>query len=276
MNAWAASLPRSQLDALIELREEADIRIAEHGGRVWLRGPDWNATVDRLLRGIPDARRFRLFDDGRLVPANSTLATDRLPELEWSPLRSALSLRLDLAERRPLGNATIERVELRLVRERSEVGGVGGVGGRSDVVGVGGVGGPDALIASANLVLTTVADWCAFVEASPRAMWEGAAFAADASGRCVVLAARGVGVRGERWRERDGIAAPMGWRWEPAVAAGLLRRCLFLADGDVALWFPENHIERIEAASFVRASRSAARETRMRWLAATAPTRGEG
>jgi hypothetical protein len=273
MNAWAASLPRSQLDALIELREEADIRIAEHGGRVWLRGPDWNATVDRLLRGIPDARRFRLFDDGRLVPANSTLATDRLPELEWSPLRSALSLRLDLAERRPLGNATIERVELRLVRERREVGGVGGVGGRSDV---GGVGGPDALIASANLVLTTVADWCAFVEASPRAMWEGAAFAADASGRCVVLAARGVGVRGERWRERDGIAAPMGWRWEPAVAAGLLRRCLFLADGDVALWFPENHIERIEAASVVRASRSAARETRMRWLAATAPTRGEG
>jgi hypothetical protein len=270
MNAWAASLPRSQVDALIELREEADILVAEHGRRVWLKGPDWNATVDRLLRGIPDACRFRLFADGRLVPANSTLATDRLPELEWSPLRSALSLRLALAERPPLGNATIERVELRLVRE---LGDVGGVGELSDV---GGVGGPDTLSESANLVLTTVADWCAFVEASPRAMWEGAAFAADARGRCVVLAARGVGVRGERWRERDGIAAPLGWRWEPAVAAGLLRRCLFLADGDVALWFPENQIERIEAASFVRASRSAARETRMRWLAATAPTRGEG
>jgi hypothetical protein len=141
MNAWAASLPRSQLDALIELREEADIRIAEHGGRVWLRGPDWNATVDRLLQGIPDARRFRLFDDGRLVPANSTLATDRLPELEWSPLRSALSLRLDLAERRPLGNATIERVELRLVRERSGSAGSAGSAGVAMLAGLAGLAG---------------------------------------------------------------------------------------------------------------------------------------
>ncbi len=257
MNDWAASIPRSQTDALLTLRDVPDVRVATDGEWLWISGPGWSATIDRLLCGIPNARRFRLHADGRLTPVNATLATARLPTLAWSPLRLQLTLGFPLtthAGPAEQAGAPMERMAVRLIRASEAA---------------------DPTPSSANLLLTTVEAWCGFVEQSPRALWEQAAFAADSHGRCLVRAADGIAVRGERWRERDGIAAPLGWRWEPEVAPRVLQRLWLLDDGDLALWFPDNRVERIEAASFVRASRSAARDTRRRLLPTNSSTSGE-
>jgi hypothetical protein len=279
MNAWAAAIPRAYVDMLLPLRDLADVRVADDGEWFWVHGPGSNEKLDQLLCGIPQARRFRVRADGWLTPVEATLPTGKLPPLAWGPLRERLTLLFpesaELRSRHSAGpsvpaSGSVERTAVRLVRASPPT-----VSSLGSAAGSAAEQAAKQATKPANVVLTTVADWCAFVERSPRATWENTDFAADARGRCIVRvaaaqaqtqAANALAVRGERWREDSGIATPLGWRWAPAIDSRILHRMWLLADGDLALWFPDEHVERIEAAWFARTSRSAVRETRRRLL----------
>ena len=64
---------------------------------------------------------------------------------------------------------------------------------------------------------------------------------------------------GQRWIDREGIAVPAGWHWLPPVEAAIVRAVFALAPGDFVLWQSDGTWQRIRAADFMPAGRSAVR-----------------
>jgi hypothetical protein len=113
----------------------------------------------------------------------------------------------------------------------------------------------------ATLLLTTLAAWSAYATSAPAARLRPLRFAVAADGRAIVVGAPLPPIPGRRFAERDGIAVPCGFAWDPPVEPAVLREVLQLDAGDLALLDESGACEHIESAHFARASRAAVRAT---------------
>jgi hypothetical protein len=125
---------------------------------------------------------------------------------------------------------------------------------------------PMVLVRSAQLdvpsvLLTTIDRWNDYAIRAPQVRLDRWQFAADEGGRVVIRGQPLPPLAGQRWVEQDGIAVPAGWWWSPPVEATIVRLVLGLEADDFALWQLDGTWERIGAARFVRASRTAVRAT---------------
>ncbi len=152
-----------------------------------------------------------------------------VPELRWEPLRAFFQPRLPLA---PLPGRSAAPLALRLVRSAAEE--------------------------SCSALLLARAEWLAWCLRAALVRLERLEFAASADGRVYVRGLPLPPLAATAYVERDGLALPAGWRFEPPLAAARVAARLQLAPGEVAVFGPEG-VERIPAEAFVRASRAAAR-----------------
>ncbi|MCA9062703.1 MAG: hypothetical protein KDA96_06575 [Planctomycetaceae bacterium] len=83
---WALCLPLSQVERAGCLRDDSDVCAAIEGTRLWLCGPDNEATRWGLLAAIAETGVFQLTDRQQLIRRGSRVPVDRLPQLDWQPI----------------------------------------------------------------------------------------------------------------------------------------------------------------------------------------------
>ncbi len=212
------------------LRLVPGLSVCERPGEVWLQGDAPDESLDARLRALPGAQRFAVLPDRQLVATGARVPHGHLPDGPWQPLARWLEVRL----RAPgLAGKAGRRVPVRLVRCSAE--------------------------AEPAVLVTTLAAWEAYAVAAPQVRLDRWSFALGAAGEVVVRGSPLPPIPGEAFVEREGVAVPAGWAWEPAVDAAVLRDVLGLCAGDLALLRAGGGWDHVAADSFVRASRSAAR-----------------
>jgi hypothetical protein len=253
---WAVSIPAGESRSLAALRGIAGLEVAagpapeaparspdapgDDPGVLWLRGPPGpDESLDRLLRRVPGARRFRVGTGGRLTEAGRRLAvSDRLPEAGWTPLASYL--------------VPAEFAGLGLVPPPPAPGPVAV---------------PLRLVPAAGRPLEAAAllcDWPRFARwalGAPGVRLARLAFAVSGAGEVLVVGLPPPPLAGCRLWRAGSILVPCGSAWSPAVDAAVLARALALSPGDLGLLAPSGEIDVIPAAGLVAASRSSVRAT---------------
>jgi hypothetical protein len=229
---WAACLPRTAAATLGPLRRLAGVTVHEAREEVWLQGNGADEALERSLRALPGARRFAVLSDGQLLESGKRVPYGFLPDGAWQPLAQWLAVRLDAAG---LAGRLAERVPLRLVRS--------------------------ALVREANVLLTSLQAWRAYGSEAAQVRLERWSFAVNDAGSVVVRGEPLPPLPGQHFVEVEGVAVPAGWTWQPAVEAAVLRELLGLRDNDLALLHPDGTWDHVSGDNFVRASRSAIRQS---------------
>jgi len=229
---FALSLPRTEAGRLGPLRLWSALEVCEAGEAIWLRAARLDDEQWDFCRRLPGADRYEVLGDGQLLPAGALVPRGYLPEGPWAPLAEWQPLELPAAA---ASLAAPPRIALRLT--------------------------PVHEPRAASWLLTSLAEWCEYVEMAPQARLARWSFAADSTGRVVVRGAPLPPLRGVQYVEESGIAAPAGWHWSPPVEAAIVRDVFGLELGDSALWFANGSWQKIPAGDWVRATRSAARLT---------------
>lgn len=231
--AWALRLPLRDAGALAALRLAEGVEVGEHAtaGEVWLRGKTGGEALVALLAALPATARYTWLPDGRLQPRGELLAVQRLPEVEWRPVREWQQCVLPVAR---LAAEPPPPVQLALV--------------------------PGHAARPANAALVSLADFAAWVLAAPALRLAPLRFAATTHGRCLVLGAPLPALPCRACVEELGLVVPAGLTWRPAVSALVVRRTLHVTNDAVVLW-DETGAQVLAAELFLPVSRGALRAT---------------
>ena len=229
---WVVRFFRDDLTILGRLRRCPGLTVCESEGVAWLRGTTIDEHLEPLLAALPAGHKFDVLPDGQLRAPGRCVPCGRLPTGEWTRLDVWLRPKLPAVL---FPGCTDERVPLRLVRSPQ--------------------------VSEPTLLRTTLAAWVAYASRAPQVRLDRWAFAASATGEVLVRGAPLAPLPGVHWVERQGIAVPAGWVWEPAVEPAVIRELLELEPDDLVLWHPDGQYDRLACGDFVRATRSAVRLT---------------
>ena len=230
VEGWVVRLPIAAAAEACGLRLFAGVEVVEAAGILWLRGRGEDAAVRRQLLSLPALGRYVWRADGRLRPEESLLATERMPELPWAPLRSWAKIEPPVA-RLPASEA--ERTELRLV--------------------------PAVSVAPSSALLMKFSDWEAWALQAPVARLERLSFAAS-SDLALVRGTPIPAAPGKHFVEAQGVLIPAGLACEPAVSTAVLRRLWRVGEDDVVVW-DETGVRIWGRELFVPATRANVRAT---------------
>src|SRR5262245_14101057 len=97
---WALRLPFNAAGALRGLRLLEGIELGEDSVacEFWLRGRGGDETTTGALRGLPATMRYEWLPEDQLRRVGALLVSDRLPVIDWQPLRAWLRVRLPMAQ----------------------------------------------------------------------------------------------------------------------------------------------------------------------------------
>jgi hypothetical protein len=229
---WVFLLAPSDEAALAPLRLAAGLEIAPGNQALWLRGPAPDEALARALSALPATARFERLANDRLRPLDSRIASQRLPDLRWTPLAKWCQVALPPAA---LAGTPPGPVPLRLVRSTEEQ--------------------------PPNLLLVDLETWTNFALRAAEVRLRPLRFAVSAERRVLVRGLPLPPLPGGRFVERGNVAVPAGFAWQPAVPVEVVRR-LFAASGDaLVLWQADGSCVRLHSDHFIPATRGAARET---------------
>ncbi len=229
---WAIRLDRADAPAAGGLRGRAGVEVREEGASVWLRGPAFAYPEgDIELRTLPAVERYSIIEDGGLVPPGGAVPRGRLPGDGWRPMSSWLVLEPQVAA---LPGERPATVEVRVVRGGEE--------------------------REACVLVADGAAFHAWADVAPDVRLRPLELAVDGA-RALVRGRPLPPIPGERFVADGGIAVPCGHRWDPPIEAGVLRAVLDVEAGGLALLAPGGTVERVPAAAFVTATRSAVRRS---------------
>ncbi len=233
---WVARMAVADAPQLAALRLVPGLEFGEMAGVIWLRGPALAEGLLLGLRRISGLELYRILPGGALRREGMRVPEGRLPPMRWQPLRNAFPVRL------PLSSIAATRVE-------------------NDVARV-----PVKLVRSANerpagALLTDILTWLDWATKAPEIRLNALRFAAAQSGRVWIEGKPLPPIAGERYHLSEGVAAPAGYEWSPALDPKVLARWLSLAAGDTAFCDVEGRWEIIKTEQFIPATRAAARLT---------------
>ncbi len=240
--AWALCLLQSSWERLGDFRLETGFRVREEGDRLWLQGPSFSSALERRLLALPALERHQITADGNLLPRGTRLHLGALPQEGWMPLDRWLELRPATPSSSTLRQ--LEPVRVRVVGSDRET--------------------------EPSLLLTDMDTWKDYAVRAPAIRLDPLRFAAASDSRVVIQGTPLPAVRGVRYVERDGVAVPCGFRWEPAVAAGVLRTRAGTGPGDLLLLSRDGSMEIIPEEWIIPVTRSAVRITAASLTTATA------
>ena len=227
---WAARLRRADARLAASLRLRANVEACESGDDLWLRGAGMTEDLDVELRKIAPEQRYDVLPDGQLKPDGLRIPEGKLPRADWRPLIEYIT-----PEAPPAASpGVVERLSLKLVRSETEK--------------------------PATLLVTTFHAFADYAETAPSLRLDPLRFAAD-GGRALLRGTPLPPLPGTRYVEEHGVAVPAGWSFSPSVGTAVIRALLELDGDDVALFATDGSFERIRAAQFVPARRSAVRLT---------------
>ncbi len=229
--SWALCLSRAEADSAARLRQIPHVEVCEVADNVWLRGP-YREEIASLIYTMPTGVRYRVLDDGQLVPWGARVPKGQLPAGNWRPLAGWFELSLPTAA---LPDTLPSRAGLRLVRDLQE--------------------------RTPTLLVLPVDRWLRYAETAPQVRLDELQFAADECRQVLVRGTPAPPLAGERLVEECGIAVPAGWWWSAAVDGPVLRELLGLEAGELAILRLDGRVDRIAEGDFVRATRSAVRQT---------------
>lgn len=230
-HAWAIRIDASRAAAAASLRLRSGIEACEAGESVWLRGPDGGEELALELKRLPGAERYEVLPGGLVREEGKRVPAGKLPDGPWT---SAAAWSGPAAQEASLPAELTQRVKPRLERTGRE--------------------------RPANVLRLSRAAFVGWAETAATVRLRPLAFAA--SGEEVVVRGEPLPpVKGLTYAEEGGLAVPCGWALIPEAGTAAWRERLALAEGDVALFNTDGSFERVPAAAFVRASRSAARAT---------------
>lgn len=232
VEAWALRLPRVNAAALMPLRLAPGIELGEDGESLWLRSRRGDDTLRAALRALPAVARFDWLPENRLRPAGAWLGAERLPELQWYPLREWLRLAFPPAR---LPADTPPPVLLELVASSCE--------------------------RTANARLLLLDAWLEWARSAPTLRLGKLRFAASSEGHCLVLGSPLPPLPGRACVEEHGVVVPAGLAWRPAVPASLVRRVVGAPEGAL-VWWDEAGARVLGSELFVAATRTAIAATR--------------
>lgn len=229
---WVVRIDKGEVESLAKLRLAQGAEVCEQEQEVWVRGESLDEPLARLLRRHPHARRHWVLADDQLVSPGKSVPRGYLPGGPWIPLRDWLTIRLPAAVPAERIGA---RVPVRMVRSAEQ--------------------------RQASVLVTDVFQWQTYGSCAPQVRLERWHFAAAAERRVVVRGCPLPPLPGQRYVEEEGVAVPAGWMWSPPVEAAVMRELLALEGLDLALLHHDATWERIPSGQFVRATRSAIRQT---------------
>ncbi len=227
---WAVCLLRSDAGSLGRLWQIAGIEVCENARNVWLRGHNFDETTDNTLRTLPGVRRFTVLPDQQLIPFGNAVPKGFLPEGTWTGLREWMSIQLPTAG---FSGVCTNKIVLELIRCH--------------------------IPSEPNVLVTTWATWSDYAKEAAQVRLDPLSFAMTNGERVTIRGTPLPPIRGRRFVQRQGIAAPVGWTWTPPVDADVVREILRLETNDMALLQANGAWEHILADEFVQASRSAVR-----------------
>lgn len=197
---WAIRVSLNHLMRVGELRLMSAVHASIIGDILWLRGEGLDAELHRVLAPIADGPVFQVAADRRLTPFGAAVPIERLPEVDWKPLREILMPVLPSSQ---MAVVQLPRVRLRLERTMLEQ--------------------------EAALLVT---DWPSFQEwalSAPEIRLRGCRFAVcrDAltalgnrtapTHRVAIMGQPLPPIVGERFWLAGSIAIPLGFHWVPHV-----------------------------------------------------------
>jgi hypothetical protein len=229
---WLICLARQDAAALATVRLTPGLEVAETEEHVWVRGHKPDERVAAQLKGLPALHRYEVTQDNYLRRIDERIPRQPLPQFKWQPLQHWLQVKCAPAA---LPAQAPDRSLIVLVRSFDE---------RA----------PDLLLVSLNT-------WLAFAEVASEVRLQRLSFAANDRGEVLVRGQPLPPLPGERYVLLENIAVPAGYRWEPAVAAGVVAHCFGVPASSIALWRDDGTVEQISAEQFIPATRSAARST---------------
>jgi hypothetical protein len=227
---WAICLGKADLAAVGRLWQVAGTDVCELPDQIWLRGPALDEKLHRRLAAMPAARRFHVLPDGQLQAVTSHVPKGWLPKGPWIPLRQWLALRLPTAGLTGRSDRSVPMILVRSTRPEN-----------------------------ASVLLTTIDCWATYAVEAPQVRLKRWRFAVADDGRVIIWGQPLPPLCGERWVDHNGVAVPAGWCWSPPVEASIVGAVFGLQPGDLALWQTDGTWQRISAADFVPAGRSAVR-----------------
>lgn len=227
--AWAICLARADAPAVAALRLSPGIELGDDAGNIWLRGKTLDETLARSLSALPATGRFEWLPGDALRANGSRIPVGRFPNISWRPLATWSQVQAAAA----LPGEQPPRVRLRLVRSSHE--------------------------AAPSVLKTTFDAWMDFTLSAGAIRLAPLRFAVSASGAVIVAGRPLPPLPGRQFVEREGIAVPAGFSWQPAVEAEVVRRA-FQASGDaLVIWDEDDSFIRLHAEQLLPASRSGVR-----------------
>ena len=216
---------------------------------LWLQG-DFATLADGSLRQhlarqllcLNHAEVFGITDEQWLVPLGKRLPTDRLPQLDWRPLRELLHFELPVAS---IVGGSVRPVGLKLVRGPS----------RFQHSGVS----PTMWLGSLDTLLKWVGD-------SPLQSFVNLEFACDGSGLAAVKGERLPALPGARYCVFGSVAIPLGWHWQPEFTPETVNQLFGMEDGALAIWLEDDSWQEIPCGGFLPLGRGSVRMTAARLI----------
>lgn len=229
---WVIQLARNDAEALASLRRHTDIQIGEDNEALWLSGKMANESLALALQALPAMARFDSIGGNVLRPVGSRIPSATLPKLSWQPLTSWLQVQAPVAA---LPGNLPGRETLRLVRSSQEF--------------------------SANLLRTHLDSWNQFALSAGMIRLAPLRFAVSDSREVLVCGQPIPPLPGRQYVEREGVAVPVGFHWQPAVDISIVRRVFNVVADALIVWDENNTFIRVNAEQFVPATRGNARAT---------------
>lgn len=209
--SWLASVPEESALHAAALRL-LPLRCARtEAGAFWLTGPALDAALEARLHTVPGLQLWELLPAGGLRKSGDILPARKVPEsLEWLPIAEAFPSRLPAPA---FAESGVAPALIRLVR--------------SDEV------------RPATVLLTDLSRFADWVETAPEVRLARLRFAVSQDGRVVISGSPLPPVEGELWFAEEGVAAPCGWTWQPALCPAALRRAERAPDGALLMISPQ-------------------------------------
>lgn len=234
---WAICISLEDAASLSPLRQIAGIEVCEDGAKIWLRGKQGDEKLIAKLAALPARARYEWLGPNELRQIDQRIPGGRLPTMRWQPLDTWLQVQIPVAA---MAGEQPNRVPLRLVRSASEQE-------------------PDLLLADLD-------DLVCFASMAAHVRLKRLQFAANENGKVLVRGRPLPSVPGQRYVLHGGVAVPVGFTWEPNVAATVLARRFAVSDDALVVWNEDQTINRLHSEQFVPLSRSALRATQQALL----------
>lgn len=231
MPCWAATMPLGEASSVASLRRHPGIEVCEVLENLWLRGAELSEVLEVALRSLP-VMQYSVLSDGQLRRIDQRVPKGWLPHGPWQPLTAWMRLDLQSA-----AFPAQLPVPVRLQLERTQT------------------------VQEPNALVTEAGHWLAYATTASEIRFKPLRFAMAEDGRVLIHGRPVPPIPGQRCVESQGVCLPCGYGLVPAVEPTIVRRLLNAPTEQIVLFRSDGSLERLDAESFVAASRSAVRES---------------